>query len=1758
MVRRGEISDADMELMIEGARSKWARDHPPPRAEVEIESASPRAEGKNVNIDGNEGARVTRGEMRGAIRVHTASVGGTQAQVLRSAAAASARSDAHGRRNPARSSGGGPSWTANASTPSLEIAQLKKFVDGTMEVPPEDDAERRALFHSAQLLTFMVILRCCSPVVQVALKPCRLRVDAGFQAWQFIMKTYKAMDDLYVGQLEQRLTNLEMGEHESATAYYNRAQQILADLRMAGVDYSMSLYVTHVIKGLPESYNLSTGFVVGLVLAWAEPTSGSSVRSAADLQQRASWSTGLGVDLGDADQRKPTGCGRLTGVLVDLELVDQKGCRPGVGRPGEWSTWTPQVQPSTCGRLGTCAMCVAVHVVTVTLHLRSDVGVVDSLEARLKDARRSHEANEYGPNLPLAVIEAGIRSVWAEEHPARPASPRPVNNEGGVDVGVYAGGDQVGSSAGGTSRQRGVIHADEVGSVQARWMRLSAVAGSSQGSVGGRRSSLSPMSVTHVMAGGIAPSYGYFKFTPDRISVTPLLVGRLDILTWKEAIKPQLEMAGLIGFTRGTVATPEEHCPDLRAEFHAVQLLTFTVISRCCSPGVQIVLKSCREYLDAGHRAWHFIESTYQVTNALYIGHIEEQLSHIRMGKEETATDYCNRARAHEQLQPAETTVVNYVAPVKQGGQPGQRGQSRGGGSRGWKPTKDTNKKKSAKDSGRGGGSRRRECRLCGEPNYLSFECYDHSDSDDDNAKGGHGRSGSRRPRQGRNQPRKEKKSTKSSTLAKDADSSAGNKGRDDKEASCSLVGVVEPTVSLASEAGEDFQAMAATVQANPAVVLFDSGCSHHLIVVDLQPSGDVKHVRGFNGALQDVQGRGTVALQGEAARQVLISEVLYVPGMRANLLLAGQLKENGVKLQEDSDGMLLVSAAGDVLGRASYTGRVLCTDLRPCSAKSTTPTTKVVALRAIVSVTKSTPDRLHARLAHVGMNTIRSSGKHEVATGLDLKSASGADLPCVSCIGGKLARHTFPDQGSDADDVLAVVHVDLCGPFLVAAKDGSLYFLLLKDCKTCYVWVRPVAKKSDALQELVQWQAVTERQTKKSVLMLRSDRGGEFLGKQFTNFVNSKGIVHDLTCPYTLQPNGMAEREMRTVVESVRTMLLHMGWGLHLDVSEESKGWELLDIADNRVVTTSDVVFYENMSLEVWKSEHGPASGRAPTIPPTDTSTATLPVLAEVGEGEVGNYLWRRPRASPVADVKSSKSTPPGEEQAEEVQPTVVKSAKGAGTRPQLIGEQAAAKPTKKQSATRQSAGEPTTGEKLAGKPAEVYQDDEGSEAGDDGGDAEESTDSDVVEVQRRPRQSGRISRPPDFYVPAAFTTAYDEVDDDRLYDEAEEDEDFPELDLDMHADSEHRWDISTMTVKREKARLVVKGFTQVYGADYDKTYAPVSSYVTLRIFLSIVAILDLNLMQLDMKNAFLQSKLDRVLYMYQPDYFNDGTGRGSRRCAAGRWLEEEPGRHVALLQTMLKELLKAAFELQEISPVQKYLGLEIVRDRLVRKLWLHQQGYTDKLRRRFLDEEQNGRTPKTPVSVDRCLAYLANTRDTALEFGGGAKSLKLVGYVVADDAGDKQNRTSTGGYVFVFGGAAISWSSLRIKCATLSSTESEYVAATEVGKEGRRLRFLLAEFRQMDAGTSTVLRVDNKLAITVAEGMGLTGNLKHIERRQAWLQHMVKRGKFSLRYIPTAEQPTDFLTKALHYPAFNRCSVAIGHVHLVDVGDGDNDVQQ
>ena len=76
---------------------------------------------------------------------------------------------------------------------------------------------------------------------------------------------------------------------------------------------------------------------------------------------------------------------------------------------------------------------------------------------------------------------------------------------------------------------------------------------------------------------------------------------------------------------------------------------------------------------------------------------------------------------------------------------------------------------------------------------------------------------------------------------------------------------------------------------------------------------------------------------------------------------------------------------------------------------------------------------------------------------------------------------------------------------------------------------------------------------------------------------------------------------------------------------------------------------------------------------------------------------------------------------------------------------------------------------------------------------------------------------------------------------------------------------------VVRFKARLVARGFSQVYGIDYMDTFAPVAKLASLRILLVIAAVKDLEILQMDAVTAFLIPDLEEEIYMVQPEGFDE-----------------------------------------------------------------------------------------------------------------------------------------------------------------------------------------------------------------------------------------------------------------------------------------------
>ena len=76
--------------------------------------------------------------------------------------------------------------------------------------------------------------------------------------------------------------------------------------------------------------------------------------------------------------------------------------------------------------------------------------------------------------------------------------------------------------------------------------------------------------------------------------------------------------------------------------------------------------------------------------------------------------------------------------------------------------------------------------------------------------------------------------------------------------------------------------------------------------------------------------------------------------------------------------------------------------------------------------------------------------------------------------------------------------------------------------------------------------------------------------------------------------------------------------------------------------------------------------------------------------------------------------------------------------------------------------------------------------------------------------------------------------------------------------------------SIDHYKARLVAEGFTQIYGIDYQETFAPVAKFNTVRVLLSLATYSDWPLHQLDVKNGFLNGDLEEKVFMEVPPSFD------------------------------------------------------------------------------------------------------------------------------------------------------------------------------------------------------------------------------------------------------------------------------------------------
>ena len=308
---------------------------------------------------------------------------------------------------------------------------------------------------------------------------------------------------------------------------------------------------------------------------------------------------------------------------------------------------------------------------------------------------------------------------------------------------------------------------------------------------------------------------------------------------------------------------------------------------------------------------------------------------------------------------------------------------------------------------------------------------------------------------------------------------------------------------------------------------VIDSGASIHATSREdfftSYTAGDFGTVKMGNDGLVKVVGIGDVCLEMNNGTRLLLRGVKHIPEIRLNLISAGKLDDEGY-CNTFSNGQWKLTKGAMVVARGNKHSSLYILQAR--------------LSKGVINAVNDelTTELWHKRLAHMSERGLAVLAKKNLLSGMN-----DAHLRrCTHCLAGKQNRVSFKSSPpSRKQDILDLVHSDVCGPMKTRTLGGASYFVTFIDDCSRKLWVYTLKSKDQVLDVFKQFQALVERQTGKKLRCIRTDNGGEYSGP-FDEYCRRQGIRHQKTPPKTPQLNGLAERMNRTLVERVRCLLSH------------------------------------------------------------------------------------------------------------------------------------------------------------------------------------------------------------------------------------------------------------------------------------------------------------------------------------------------------------------------------------------------------------------------------------------------------------------------------------------------------------------------------------------------------------------------------------------------------------------------------------------
>lgn len=289
-----------------------------------------------------------------------------------------------------------------------------------------------------------------------------------------------------------------------------------------------------------------------------------------------------------------------------------------------------------------------------------------------------------------------------------------------------------------------------------------------------------------------------------------------------------------------------------------------------------------------------------------------------------------------------------------------------------------------------------------------------------------------------------------------------------------------------------------------------------------------------------DCPGMGVVTVHAYILNKwevVDLVDVLYLPG-GANLFSQGVMWKKGFSSQSSNEGTIFYTTDG----RESLQAKVgedgmLVMLFKPVDKLS----------KAFLTKDRRLQQRWHERLGHVCFkylqNSVRKQEDNDQAVYLGPKDEIEQEYKCGVCVKAKSTLKPYHTQRERHYETGELLHTDLIHA-VTKSNQGNKYFLLIKDHESNYriAYFQKTKEAEVTVPNLMDAINMISNQTGRGVKRLKSDRGTEYTNSTLEKFLSGKGIIHELTPAGCSASNGKIERDVRTVRNMARALLLETG----------------------------------------------------------------------------------------------------------------------------------------------------------------------------------------------------------------------------------------------------------------------------------------------------------------------------------------------------------------------------------------------------------------------------------------------------------------------------------------------------------------------------------------------------------------------------------------------------------------------------------------